>query len=122
MRYHLDRVDPSRGPGYKLVKEFGKLLMENCSEVVGHSPLYKDGKRSPASCDRKFCVESDFENALCSHLPYCAKDHHQREGRYHIRRGPATPRLEAREIRRRDGGRFSDQQQRQRESLDLLIS
>ena len=44
MTYVLGKVDPSRGPGYQLAKDFGAQLLENCKEVVGTAPLYKDGK------------------------------------------------------------------------------
>lgn len=43
MQYHIDKVDPERGPTYKLAKHFGQQLIDNCKEVVGSSPLYKDG-------------------------------------------------------------------------------
>jgi hypothetical protein len=46
MTYVLGKVDASRGPGYKLAKEFGQQLLENCKEVVGTAPLYKDGMHS----------------------------------------------------------------------------
>lgn len=42
MTYVLGKVDPTRGPNYKLAKEFGFQLLENCKEVVGTAPLYKD--------------------------------------------------------------------------------
>lgn len=42
MSYVLGKVDPSRGPNYKLAKEFGFQLLENCREAVGTAPLYKD--------------------------------------------------------------------------------
>jgi hypothetical protein len=42
MRYHLDMVDASHGPTYKLVKEFGYQLLQNCEEVLGVPPVYKD--------------------------------------------------------------------------------
>ena len=43
MRYTLDKVDPTRGETYKLAKEFGMMLLQNCEEAVGTAPLYKDG-------------------------------------------------------------------------------
>lgn len=44
MTYVLNKVDPEKGPNYKLAKEFGFQLLENCKEVVGTAPLYKDGE------------------------------------------------------------------------------
>jgi fatty acid synthase subunit beta len=44
MEYHVNQCDPSRGETYKLAKEFGQLLIDNCREVAGHPPVYKDGK------------------------------------------------------------------------------
>lgn len=42
MRYNLDKVDASQGENYKLVKEFGYMLLQNCEEVLGTPPVYKD--------------------------------------------------------------------------------
>ena len=44
MQYYIDNCDAERGPTYKLAKEFGQRLIDNCREVVGQPPLYKDGK------------------------------------------------------------------------------
>lgn len=44
MQYHIDECDASRGETYKLAKEFGQRLIDNCREAVGEAPLYKDGK------------------------------------------------------------------------------
>ena len=43
MQYHIDQCDPERGETYRLAKQFGQQLIDNCREVVGHPPLYKDG-------------------------------------------------------------------------------
>lgn len=43
MQYHIDNCDPARGETYKLAKEFGQQLSNNCREVVDHPPVYKDG-------------------------------------------------------------------------------
>lgn len=43
MQYHIDKVNPERGPTYALAKQFGQQLIDNCHQVVGHAPLYKDG-------------------------------------------------------------------------------
>jgi fatty acid synthase subunit alpha, fungi type len=44
MQFYIDRCDPTKGNTYKLAKEFGQQLIDNCKEAVGHPPLYKDGK------------------------------------------------------------------------------
>ena len=44
MQYYVDRCDPNRSETYKLAKQFGQQLIDNCREVVGHPPLYKDGE------------------------------------------------------------------------------
>lgn len=46
MQYYIDQCDASRGETYKLAKQFGQQLIDNCREVVAHPPLYKDGKLS----------------------------------------------------------------------------
>jgi fatty acid synthase subunit alpha len=43
MEYCINRLDPSKGDTYKLVKDLGQQLINNTREVVGKSPLYKDG-------------------------------------------------------------------------------
>lgn len=43
MQYHIDKVNPERGPTYALAKQFGQQLIDNCHQVVGQAPLYKDG-------------------------------------------------------------------------------
>lgn len=43
MQYHVDQCDPARGDTYKLAKEFGQQLLDNCREAADHPPLYKDG-------------------------------------------------------------------------------
>lgn len=43
MQYNIDKVDPERGSTYKLAKQFGQQLIDNCRQVVGEAPLYKDG-------------------------------------------------------------------------------
>ena len=42
MRYHLDHADPEKGENYRLAKEFGYQLLQNCEEVLGVPPVYKD--------------------------------------------------------------------------------
>ncbi|KAI0311286.1 acyl transferase domain-containing protein, partial [Amylostereum chailletii] len=42
MQYAIDQVDPTKGDTYSLAKKFGQQLIDNCREVVGEPPLYKD--------------------------------------------------------------------------------
>ena len=35
MQYFVDRCNPSRGETYKLGKEFGQKLIDNCREALG---------------------------------------------------------------------------------------
>ncbi|EPQ52677.1 hypothetical protein GLOTRDRAFT_112049 [Gloeophyllum trabeum ATCC 11539] len=42
MQYYIDRCDPTRGETYALAKQFGQQLIDNCLEVVGQPPRYKD--------------------------------------------------------------------------------
>ena len=44
MQYYIDKCDPARGETYQLAKQFGQQLIDNCKEVVGQPPLYKDGE------------------------------------------------------------------------------
>lgn len=44
MRFHLNKVSPEQGENYKLAKEFGTQLLQNCEEALGTNPLYKDGQ------------------------------------------------------------------------------
>ena len=43
MQYHIDKVNPERGSTYKLAKELGQQLIDNCKQAVDQGPLYKDG-------------------------------------------------------------------------------
>lgn len=42
MQYHIDNCPTERGETYKLAKELGQMLIENCKEVLDVSPAYKD--------------------------------------------------------------------------------
>ena len=42
MQYHIDNCPTDRGETYRLAKELGLQLIENCKEVLGVSPVYKD--------------------------------------------------------------------------------
>jgi len=42
MQYHIDNCPTDRGETYKLAKELGAQLIENCKDVLDVSPVYKD--------------------------------------------------------------------------------
>ncbi|KAI9929791.1 hypothetical protein ASPWEDRAFT_109503 [Aspergillus wentii DTO 134E9] len=42
MQYHIDNCPTTRGETYQLAKELGQQLIENCKEVLGVAPVYKD--------------------------------------------------------------------------------
>jgi fatty acid synthase subunit alpha len=42
MQYHIDNCPTERGETYQLAKELGQQLIENCKEVLGTAPAYKD--------------------------------------------------------------------------------
>lgn len=42
MQYHIDNCPTQRGETYQLAKELGEQLIENCKEVLGQAPVYKD--------------------------------------------------------------------------------
>jgi fatty acid synthase subunit alpha len=44
MQYHIDQCDESKGETYRLAKELGQQLLENCREALAENPLYKDGQ------------------------------------------------------------------------------
>jgi fatty acid synthase subunit alpha, fungi type len=42
MQYHIDNCPTERGETYMLAKELGEQLIENCKDVLGEAPVYKD--------------------------------------------------------------------------------
>ncbi|KAI1007021.1 Fatty acid synthase subunit alpha [Podosphaera aphanis] len=42
MQYHIDNCPTERGETYKLAKELGQQLIENCKDVMEAAPSYKD--------------------------------------------------------------------------------
>ena len=42
MQYHMDVCPTSRGETYELAKELGQQLIDNCKDVLGEAPVYKD--------------------------------------------------------------------------------
>ncbi|KAG8716660.1 3-oxoacyl-[acyl-carrier-protein] synthase [Ceratobasidium sp. 394] len=42
MQYHIDNCLPEKGETYKLAKEFGQQLLDNCRQVIDQPPLYRD--------------------------------------------------------------------------------
>lgn len=83
MRYHLDRVSPQQGANYKLAKEFGTQLLQNCEEALGTNPLYKDGKW----LHRSECFSLVAHLLSDSHFAHCSSNHHHCFRRGHLRRG-----------------------------------
>ncbi|KAI9703507.1 MAG: 3-oxoacyl-[acyl-carrier-protein] synthase [Bogoriella megaspora] len=42
MQYHIDNCPTERGETYKLAKQLGQQLIENCRDVLKEAPVYKD--------------------------------------------------------------------------------
>lgn len=42
MQYHIDNCPADRGETYRLAKELGQQLIENCKDVLEVAPVYKD--------------------------------------------------------------------------------
>ncbi|KAK2834912.1 hypothetical protein FQN49_006790 [Arthroderma sp. PD_2] len=42
MQYHIDNCPTERGETYKLAKELGYMLIDNCKDVLNVDPVYKD--------------------------------------------------------------------------------
>jgi fatty acid synthase subunit alpha len=42
MQYYIDHCPEERGETYRLAKELGGMLIENCREVLDAAPVYKD--------------------------------------------------------------------------------
>ncbi|OMJ21424.1 Fatty acid synthase subunit alpha [Smittium culicis] len=42
MEYYITKTDGSKGPNYELAKDLGKMLIDNCSQALDASPVYKD--------------------------------------------------------------------------------
>lgn len=42
MRYNVEKCATDKGETYRLAKEFGQALIENCVEVLAEDPVYKD--------------------------------------------------------------------------------
>ncbi|GAA6028849.1 hypothetical protein JCM8097_007429 [Rhodosporidiobolus ruineniae] len=42
MQYTIDNAPTHKGEKYELAKQFGQTLLDNCREMVGQPPLYKD--------------------------------------------------------------------------------
>ena len=44
MQYTIDHTPVELGENYALAKQFGQTLLENCREMIGQPPLYRDGE------------------------------------------------------------------------------
>lgn len=42
MQYHMDHCPTERGETYELAKQLGEQLIDNCRDVLGQAPVYKD--------------------------------------------------------------------------------
>ena len=42
MQYHMDTCPTDRGETYKLAKQLGEQLIDNCKDVLDEAPVYKD--------------------------------------------------------------------------------
>ncbi|CUA68512.1 fatty acid synthase subunit beta, fungi type [Rhizoctonia solani] len=42
MQYYIDNCHPEKGETYALAKQFGQQLIDNCREVIGQPPIYRD--------------------------------------------------------------------------------
>ncbi|KAI9700655.1 MAG: 3-oxoacyl-[acyl-carrier-protein] synthase [Candelina mexicana] len=42
MQYHIDNCPTERGETYQLAKQLGEQLIDNCKDVLGEAPVYKD--------------------------------------------------------------------------------
>nr|POF03766.1 fatty acid synthase subunit alpha [Quercus suber] len=42
MQHHIDHCPTERGETYQLAKMLGEQLIDNCRDVLGHAPVYKD--------------------------------------------------------------------------------
>lgn len=42
MQYHIDNCPTERGETYRLAKELGEQLIQNCKDVLDSAPVYKD--------------------------------------------------------------------------------
>jgi len=98
MQYHIDQCDESKGETYRLAKELGQQLLENCREALAENPLYKDGM-SFSTTYRMFVI-ADFR-LRCSHLPDCTFYNYFCQGRHHLCGGRSRKRSKTRAIRPR---------------------
>ena len=42
MQYHIDHCPTEKGETYQLAQQLGQQLIDNCKEVLGNAPVYKD--------------------------------------------------------------------------------
>ncbi|KZZ94194.1 fatty acid synthase subunit alpha [Moelleriella libera RCEF 2490] len=74
MQYHIDNCPTERGETYKLAKELGLQLIENCKEVLDVSPVYRDvavptGPRTTVDARGKLNYE-EVPRASCRKLEH----------------------------------------------------
>ena len=59
MQYTIDNADVEKGENYALAKHFAQTLLQNCREMIGQAPLYKDSASIPflsTSLKASFCM------------------------------------------------------------------
>src|ERR1700733_11510305 len=56
MQYYIDHCPEERGETYRLAKELGGMLIENCREVLDAAPVYKDVQNPHAPKMKKALV------------------------------------------------------------------
>ncbi|AEO60709.1 hypothetical protein MYCTH_2310232 [Thermothelomyces thermophilus ATCC 42464] len=74
MQYHIDNCPTERGETYKLAKELGAQLIENCKESLGVDPVYKDvaiptGPKTTIDAEGKMSYE-EVPRASCRKLEH----------------------------------------------------
>lgn len=78
MQYYINQCDPNRGETYRLAKQFGQQLIDNCATVVAEPPVYKDGKYFAQRCP--ICAQRSSH----SDLPDGAAHRGHRQGRHRV--------------------------------------
>jgi hypothetical protein len=81
--YYLDNAPVEKGPTYQLAQNFGRMLLQNCEEVLGTPPVYKDGPYM-VFAGVLVKVRSSFVGLSCSNVPRRPQDHCYRQGGHYL--------------------------------------
>lgn len=65
MQYTIDNTPVELGEKYVLAKQFGQTLLDNCREMIGQAPMYKDGESRFLS----FSLHSELTLSICLQSP-----------------------------------------------------